>query len=114
MQSTRYTFRIIPRTKTGLLSLFTSHSTLMVEVPTKICARCETEFDVDEAYRVIHVTDHPHPEDAELGNRKDEQSYILCGPCATEFPVWLEPDVDSFEELYPSGPEVLFGEATEE
>jgi len=86
----------------------------MVEPHTKTCARCEDEFDIEEHYRVVHVTDHPHPDDVEIGDDKEEESYVLCGPCAVDFRVWLNPDVDSFEELHPESAEELFSDSGSE
>ena len=78
----------------------------MEDVPTETCARCDVQFDIDEHYRVIRVVDHPHPDD--IPNIREEKEYPLCGPCAADFPVWLDPDVDSPEELHPDPIEELF------
>lgn len=87
----------------------------MVEIKTKICDRCDTEFDIDEAYYNLSMKEHPHPEDMVGNNTPDERSWVLCGPCSAKLPVWLEPDVDSFEELHDESVEELFaGSTTEE
>lgn len=81
----------------------------MDDPTTEVCSRCEEEFDIDEAYRVLTVTDHPHPEDVELGNIRDNRDYLLCGYCATELPVWLDPDADSVDDLHSKSAKELFG-----
>lgn len=69
----------------------------------EICDRCGDKFDIDKAYKVLKLIDHPHREDVELGNIGDNQRYTICGDCSVKFRVWLEPEVDSVEELLPSG-----------
>jgi hypothetical protein len=73
----------------------------MVEISTKTCARCETEFDIDEWYREVVVSDHPHPEEVKVGNVRDNQVYTVCGPCAADLKDWFQPDdVEAIRERH--------------
>lgn len=53
-----------------------------------------------EKYEEIRVFDHPHPDDAEFGNGREDKTYIVCGPCSVQFQVWLEPEVDDWRNLH--------------
>ena len=72
----------------------------MDDIPTETCARCEEEFDIDERYYEITVVDHPHPEDVAVDNGADDKTHLLCGVCGLKFPVWLDPEADSKDDLY--------------
>jgi uncharacterized metal-binding protein YceD (DUF177 family) len=73
----------------------------MVEIPTNECARCQTEFDIDEHYRKMFVSDHPHPEDVDAGYVEDDKEFILCGPCAADLQKWVKPDdIEAIQERH--------------
>lgn len=74
----------------------------MDELLTKVCDRCEKEFEIDLHYRTLFVENHPHPKDVEMGAVEDLREYVLCLSCSLLIPAFLDPEVDSLENYSPS------------
>lgn len=62
------------------------------------CDRCGNLFEIDEGYKMLDLIDRPHIGDLEVGNVSD-QYFVLCRSCASDFTLWMRPDVETHEEL---------------
>lgn len=75
----------------------------MENIPPKTCSRCGDEFAPEQHFQELITVDRPYVEDVQLGNFGNTESKALCPSCVREFHLWLDPEVDTLEELRAKG-----------
>lgn len=73
----------------------------MVEIQTKTCRRCDTEFDIDEQYLTMEISHHLHPEAVENGMDPENEFYIMCNECVGRFYNWIDSELEDDIDINP-------------